>query len=161
MPNLKGLSPRVRGNRANARRVHRGRSGLSPRVRGNRPRYSILASGSGSISARAGEPAMGTDNTEVTAVYPRACGGTERGDDKGRMHWGLSPRVRGNRARQARNRPRRRSIPARAGEPSLLLFFFILRPVYPRACGGTEHVLVVLKFRAGLSPRVRGNRARV
>ena len=75
------------------------------------------------------------------AVYPRACGGTQRmaghlfhrpglsprvrGTDRldRRLDGitGLSPRVRGNRYGIERCHGRRRSIPARAGEPSRCL----------------------------------------
>ena len=73
-----------------------GRVGLSPRVRGNR-QFSGLAIGLiRSIPARAGEPGVGTGTPDTTKVYPRACGGTQRGTDTRRHYQGLSPRVRGN-----------------------------------------------------------------
>ena len=70
---------------------------------------------------------------------------------------GLSPRVRGNRARSPRLQPERRSIPACAGEPR---FNYIVRGhwgIYPRVCGGTSRVPQRRRPRPGLSPRVRGN----
>ena len=90
---------------------------------------------SGSIPARAGEPAKGPDaplrgsiparangafGTAPFWVYPRACGGT-----------------------------RSRALP----------IFAPLRRVYPRACGGTLTVgRSLYDWDQGLSPRVRGNR---
>ena len=71
---------------------------------------------------------------------------------------GLSPRVRGNLARVGVDKLRRRSIPARAGEPMMGLPVPPLPPVYPRACGGTGGPSPNHPLLWGLSPRVRGNR---
>ena len=49
------------------------------------------------------------------------------------------------------------SIPARAGEPRLLLPPLQSLRVYPRACGGTSGRPWVGICQTGLSPRVRGN----
>ena len=131
--------------------------GLSPRVRGNRP----LARGGEqtvrSIPARAGEPAAAKAWVKWLGVYPRACGGTGlRLEERGRFE-GLSPRVRGN-PLQCRVHPElRRSIPARAGEPVPAIARNARPPVYPRACGGTDNVARDLRDEGGLSPRVRGN----
>ena len=53
---------------------------------------------------------------------------------------GLSPRVRGNRLPVVSPLMGIRSIPARAGEPILCHPPASIRPVYPRACGGTRYV---------------------
>ena len=137
-----------------------------------------------SIPARAGEPAtMPADNTGVE-VYPRACGGTCPLDggaaitsgsiparaggttwarSTGRASRGLSPRVRGNRPPKPLNAPCAGSIPARAGEPvpHYAAATFRMRPVYPRACGGTSTCISTVPSGglSGLSPRVRGNPA--
>ena len=50
------------------------------------------------------------------------------------------------------------SIPARAGEPAQGRPGRPLRPVYPRACGGTTAGTIWPWPPGGLSPRVRGNR---
>ena len=71
---------------------------------------------------------------------------------------GLSPRVRGNREPPRLDRLRRRSIPARAGEPRRPRRTRILPTVYPRACGGTTATTTTAYHDNGLSPRVRGNR---
>ena len=90
---------------------------------------------------------------------------------------GLSPRVRGNPAREVRGQVNAGSIPACAGEPCWVCPAHSAMPVYPacagepararpglgtarvypRVCGGTTvaHPRVVVD--AGLSPRVRGN----
>ncbi len=55
----------------------------------------------------------------------------------------------------------RRSIPARAGEPSHHHAGYERREVYPRACGGTAAKMYGVQGHIGLSPRVRGNPAAV
>ena len=50
--------------------------GLSPRVRGNPLSRYLPDVASGSIPARAGEPAEDDRNNPQRKVYPRACGGT-------------------------------------------------------------------------------------
>ncbi len=133
-------------------------SGLSPRVRGNPDDYSDEYGSVGSIPARAGEPICTATRMITTAVYPRACGGTGDlviGDRAGQ---GLSPRVRGNQLADGSVTNAKRSIPARAGEPSFGPWRLRPRGVYPRACGGTRPTPQCPQPLIGLSPRVRGNR---
>ena len=70
---------------------------------------------------------------------------------------GLSPRVRGNLRCVPVLRCRLWSIPACAGEPGAGAGGRRKGQVYPRVCGGTARLGVVLRQRRGLSPRVRGN----
>ena len=51
------------------------------------------------------------------------------------------------------------SIPAYAGEPSHNLTGGTMIQVYPRVCGGTLFCAMLSGSLAGLSPRMRGNRA--
>ena len=74
-----------------------------------------------------------------------------------KCHWGLSPRVRGNRAPCSSGRNIAGSIPARAGEPSASVSSRMVSGVYPRACGGTTTIELPARPGEGLSPRVRGN----
>ena len=71
----RGLSPRVRGNQAQAEIESRVR-GLSPRVRGNRPGVPQRGGWPGSIPACAGEPLKVPNHLDLQQVYPRVCGGT-------------------------------------------------------------------------------------
>ena len=71
---------------------------------------------------------------------------------------GLSPRLRGNRLLCPWPWPCRGSIPAPAGEPPKVPKRRALKWVYPRACGGTDEEAWLDEYRAGLSPRLRGNR---
>ncbi len=75
-----------------------------------------------------------------------------------RHHLGLSPRVRGNPLFSAVRDSWYRSIPARAGEPTIKRLDRCFEKVYPRACGGTSVRFSQRGIGPGLSPRVRGNR---
>ena len=90
-------------------------------------------------------------------VYPRACGGTSAIPVQVGQAVGLSPRVRGNHHHAADVLLSNRSIPARAGEPHIEAEKIPEKPVYPRACGGTNRTNRLRAFQSGLSPRVRGN----
>ena len=81
--------------------------------------------------------------------------------DSTRLSEGLSPRVRGNQCVTGRSSGHSRSIPARAGEPHHSNDHMYMYTVYPRACGGTMYSVASLATLPGLSPRVRGNRARL
>ena len=74
--------------------------------------------------------------------------------------WGLSPRVRGNPVSLPLHAAGERSIPACAGEPGAVAAGPGDRAVYPRVCGGTYGLWGICPGQGGLSPRVRGNRAR-
>ncbi len=113
--------------------------GLSPRVRGNHTQY---------VPPR-----------RPRGVYPRVCGGTGYGLKDGLTGLGLSPRVRGNPVQLLPGHDRGRSIPACAGEPSPAPALGRQVRVYPRVCGGTSQMRQLKGGVAGLSPRVRGNRA--
>ena len=91
-------------------------------------------------------------------VYPRECGGTLMNGADRLIVPGLSPRVRGNRLPRLAGCGVRGSIPASAGEPSVLSKWSCARGVYPRECGGTVMAKQDAGDSVGLSPRVRGNR---
>ena len=90
-------------------------------------------------------------------VYPRVCGGTNLRPDSPALNWGLSPRVRGNLPTDQHPLGCIGSIPACAGEPSPGNEAGRFSEVYPRVCGGTALVSLILGIAQGLSPRVRGN----
>ena len=112
-------------------------SGLSPRVRGNQRSSRYAHVWSRSIPASAGEPRMPVTVQSAGRVYPRECGGTPVHTHTAYGDTGLSPRVRGNRFSNLRPRTWWRSIPASAGEPSVVLRILRDMQVYPRECGGT------------------------
>ena len=172
-----GLSPRLRGNHGRGSHRHAARRfipapagepssapstgdleiGLSPRLRGNRLPFADAVPALGFIPAPAGEPISFTRPSETAAVYPRACGGTKQFDLSVEVERGLSPRLRGNQGRQRPPRGRPGFIPAPAGEPAGDRGRAGAGAVYPRACGGTDGVVVSGRDDYGLSPRLRGN----
>ena len=148
------------GGTASSWGVNRTVKGLSPRVRGNRTFRAFDQVIDGSIPACAGEPPAAPRRTQPPTVYPRVCGGTCPQWPPLPPARGLSPRVRGNHHVRAHGSLLLGSIPACAGEPRA-------RPpapgrggVYPRVCGGTASSRCSAPWATGLSPRVRGNLAR-
>ena len=133
--------------------------GLSPRVRGNRLPFLPGDPDPGSIPACAGEPFLIITYSSNRKVYPRVCGGTHAGYMRTFNTIGLSPRVRGNHNARQQRLDQGGSIPACAGEPVLASMVTAVSPVYPRVCGGTRRPRRRLRWREGLSPRVRGNPA--
>ena len=132
-------------------------TGLSPRVRGNRRAPHGRLPRGGSIPACTGEPSIDSSSLRWLRVYPRVYGGTVGWLRGCRLHPGLSPRVRGNLGQSIWLRPRRGSIPACTGEPSLQPAMRARSGVYPRVYGGTHDNRVARFRQQGLSPRVRGN----
>ena len=111
--------------------------GLSPRMRGNQVLHVMASLRMRSIPAYAGEPGRPGRRVASIWVYPRVCGGTLGGMVGRHPVHGLSPRMRGNLNAYRDLALTLRSIPAYAGEPSLLAGNARLHMVYPRVCGGT------------------------
>ena len=149
--------PRAGGGTFDEASVRAAHTGLSPRRRGNRvgnrPDDVVI----GSIPAQAGEPRPPSTPWSRSGVYPRAGGGTVQGRLVRAEGAGLSPRRRGNLAQSLGIERSTRSIPAQAGEPGRRAPRPAASRVYPRAGGGTAHVLGNLLVHPGLSPRRRGN----
>ena len=130
--------PRVCGGTTPATATPRLPRGLSPRVRGNRKDAKDAIDAVRSIPACAGEPrAAAWDRVRLGKVYPRVCGGTSQAKMATGSNAGLSPRVRGNHRRYALGRYGCGSIPACAGEPRPFARPADSGTVYPRVCGGT------------------------
>ena len=132
-------------------------NGLSPRVRGNRADGDLHIVFAGSIPACAGEPPTPSLSGRRRKVYPRVCGGTVLWMEWQEVLGGLSPRVRGNLRRVALHYLQEGSIPACAGEPQSPAVQEVVKRVYPRVCGGTSDRPIGCCRLDGLSPRVRGN----
>ena len=156
-----GVYPRVCGGTHYAGSRSSVSVGLSPRVRGNPARTPPPRRPPRSIPACAGEPPRQYRHGNQREVYPRVCGGTAFVATTPLAAPGLSPRVRGNRPETVASSQDRRSIPACAGEPMRSSSTVRGGGVYPRVCGGTIEQDVVEVAKAGLSPRVRGNRGAV
>ena len=156
-PQQPTVYPRVCGGTGSFVEVLAVVRGLSPRVRGNRGHPIHQTRPIRSIPACAGEPPSQAMGTSGMRVYPRVCGGTAIKAFGDEARKGLSPRVRGNLTlpRLLRNAPG--SIPACAGEPIRVPCVVISISVYPRVCGGTIGIDGLESKAGGLSPRVRGN----
>ena len=132
-----GVYPRACGGTAAEKATSRPDLGLSPRMRGNHVPHRPAHIVQGSIPAHAGEPFRRRGEPRRSGVYPRACGGTARARHGFCTRSGLSPRMRGNRGREAGGVGGVGSIPAHAGEPRGPRRGPRRARVYPRACGGT------------------------
>ena len=157
IPADKRVYPRARGGTAAPTSLTATGWGLSPRTRGNPPSLLPWQGSPGSIPAHAGEPLNESLILTIHEVYPRARGGTMTLAYLLYLHWGLSPRTRGNRGGGTGRFAPAWSIPAHAGEPDETP---VQRPgegVYPRARGGTFACHRHASSNRGLSPRTRGN----
>ena len=152
--------PRTRGATALAALGGRVLTGLSPHARGNRRRLSRNRRHHRSIPARAGQPYTYQWKSGSQAVYPRTRGATRARRGAWCAPPGLSPHARGNPGRGPEGCGLRRSIPARAGQPSCGVCWDEAGPVYPRTRGATLMPLKRGHVAMGLSPHARGNRLR-
>ena len=144
--------PRVCGGTSLELYKAQGIKGLSPRMRGNRMSAAQAAAPYGPIPAYAGEPQSGWP-----WAYPRVCGGTFQTSPKTAWVQGLSPRMRGNPRVPAPALCNPGPIPAYAGEPSASHRYPCRTRAYPRVCGGTDSHYISKHQTEGLSPRMRGN----
>ena len=149
--------PRVCGGTAPDRSVKVCKMGLSPRVRGNLPISPSHDCFDWTIPACAGEPSGSLTGSGSARDYPRVCGGTPVIAASTFEAKGLSPRVRGNPSSISPSKYSGGTIPACAGEPTVLPLRWMANRDYPRVCGGTVDFRLVRLAEPGLSPRVRGN----
>ena len=134
--------------------------GLSPHERGNQ---SLLKNDNlevGPIPARAGQPAASAVERPGLGAYPRTSGATPTISQGQWCAGGLSPHERGNPLRSACSAPRRRPIPARAGQPLCGHAHAWHIRAYPRTSGATIFECRCEGQAEGLSPHERGNLAR-
>jgi len=130
--------------------------GLSPRMRGYPVPRRCRSFGCRSIPADAGLPTRGTPPAHTSRVYPRGCGATTPTRCGPARRRGLSPRMRGYRARLHGLGKGLGSIPADAGLPWTRRWPGPTSRVYPRGCGATEALRSLVATWGGLSPRMRG-----
>ena len=156
----RAVYPRPRGGTRPDDDRRRQSVGLSPPTRGNRVIPPPLLPYRRSIPAHAGEPRACQSPPSAAAVYPRPRGGTSLAGASSGRPAGLSPPTRGNPRIAPLLRPRRRSIPAHAGEPPRSTKIRRVTKVYPRPRGGTATSSGGSERIAGLSPPTRGNLCR-
>ena len=131
--------------------------GLSPPMRGNRKDRMSRSVTIGSIPAHAGKPTSRRSARANRRVYPRPCGETMASAIQTSLPPGLSPPMRGNHCMLRQSLACFGSIPAHAGKPNGRVGWRICTGVYPRPCGETRQVCLVLRSGFGLSPPMRGN----
>ena len=134
--------------------------GLSPRVRGHPQHVVAPRHRGGTIPAGAGTPQTSRFGVGRAGDYPRGCGDTIA-DLAARVEpEGLSPRVRGHPRQGHFKALRHGTIPAGAGTPPASTVRRWSAGDYPRGCGDTRAPHLHVPIAQGLSPRVRGHRAR-
>ena len=134
--------------------------GSSPRGRGTPLVEPIGCTARRFIPARAGNTPTRLTAGISTPVHPRAGGEHARVSNSAPAAVGSSPRGRGTRFAQPAPVPRRRFIPARAGNTPPTEPEADRNPVHPRAGGEHRHPEHYSQIRVGSSPRGRGTRAR-
>ena len=152
------VHPRACGERGRDADQRTERGGSSPRVRGTlRPRRDRVGWGR-FIPARAGNATPTSAPSPPPSVHPRACGERATAISRSRASSGSSPRVRGTHDRDGAAGPRRRFIPARAGNARRDRRGRKRATVHPRACGERTPRIWRATRQSGSSPRVRGTR---
>ena len=131
--------------------------GLSPRARGNPKIGGLGIAMCGTIPACAGEPSDSDVADQSSRDYPRVRGGTGAATILAASYLGLSPRARGNQCHFLHHVDVSGTIPACAGEPTLIPALMCVRRDYPRVRGGTLLLADDWVRLTGLSPRARGN----
>ena len=107
-------------------------------------------------------PAHAGNSTPISSLrvgppdHPRACGELGRQSTEVDTGCGSSPRMRGTPAGPRSPRPRRRIIPAHAGNSSVWSVTELTRSDHPRACGELMIPPGLTCSSAGSSPRMRG-----
>ena len=150
--------PRVGGGNAGLSCQDARLGGLSPRGRGKHVAGRAVVNFRRSIPAWAGETQFTQTPDMLYKVYPRVGGGNLPQRRAVSIRIGLSPRGRGKHTEQVFDKPRRRSIPAWAGETVHYRRQAQRIRVYPRVGGGNVDVLSPVCSHEGLSPRGRGKR---
>ena len=152
-----GDHPRVGGGTAAARSCCSLATGPSPRGRGNRNIPWADAQDLRTIPAWAGEPGRPSRRSSLPSDHPRVGGGTWKCPCVKSVEAGPSPRGRGNPLGRGRIRVRRWTIPAWAGEPTVIAGSTAFIGDHPRVGGGTFFFAAASIWQRGPSPRGRGN----
>ena len=135
------------------------RAGSSPRMRGKRHRLRAEKHAGRIIPAHAGQTLRVDSIAGRQPDHPRACGANNATQIIARYANGSSPRMRGKHEQHRTRLPRRRIIPAHAGQTGSDGKRHPTRSDHPRACGANAGVLAVIlgvHFESGSSPRMRG-----
>ena len=130
--------------------------GSSPRMRGTRKNVDCFSCPHGIIPAHAGNTTQQWAIAPARRDHPRACGEHAAAFAFDVFVLGSSPRMRGTRRNRSRRQPHHRIIPAHAGNTGKFYGQGTDCGDHPRACGEHMSYGVIVGFRLGSSPRMRG-----
>ena len=136
-------------------------AGSSPRVRGTPGARPGWAFHQRFIPAGAGNAWPGRRPMRIRTVHPRGCGERFVAKDHTSFAAGSSPRVRGTPLPGLLPSPRRRFIPAGAGNAHHMSGPSFGAAVHPRGCGERPAVATMNPLSSGSSPRVRGTHCHI
>ena len=153
---LTSVHPRVCGEQDSGLGAPGRRPGSSPRVRGTAFIQCAQYLLGRFIPACAGNRSARLDRGSCLPVHPRVCGEQADHCSQNVLPGGSSPRVRGTVCPREFLLPRRRFIPACAGNSFSCAIDLDVDPVHPRVCGEQPHAEGFCLDRIGSSPRVRG-----
>ena len=134
------------------------RWGSSPRVRGRQGRSPSPAATKRLIPAGAGQTSFLVLLCVRVRAHPRGCGADRLCDGTYQDPLGSSPRVRGRRVFELRERREVGLIPAGAGQTGPITFASGNETAHPRGCGADSSHAFFTHVIGGSSPRVRGRR---
>ena len=150
------VHPRACGEHRSDTVIRRSIFGSSPRLRGTRRQRHPGGQQQRFIPAPAGNTICNPPPRWTRPVHPRACGEHLFVGCDFRHPGGSSPRLRGTRRLPRQPCPRRRFIPAPAGNTPCHQAAPRTTTVHPRACGEHTNTAQSRSVNAGSSPRLRG-----
>ncbi len=150
------VHPRVRGERRGVAEETVLADGSSPRARGTREPHRLELDARRFIPACAGNAAAPSTRRVARSVHPRVRGERTRGGQRAAAARGSSPRARGTPLAELGPDPRRRFIPACAGNAALRATTTGWQAVHPRVRGERSVRPPSATSQIGSSPRARG-----
>ena len=148
--------PRSRGEHVSTARRSALVRGSSPLARGTREAVRRGVANPRLIPARAGNTCVILDTIDPLAAHPRSRGEHQDARLGYRVNGGSSPLARGTHSRYSARTPRRRLIPARAGNTRRRRSTRRLHSAHPRSRGEHVSVTVWKPRESGSSPLARG-----
>ena len=150
------VHPRSRGEHFHVTERETSIAGSSPLARGTRGSWRLMPRPARFIPARAGNTRLAVNDCDGIAVHPRSRGEHKGGHHATRAPCGSSPLARGTQGVQRVASPRRRFIPARAGNTRRDGYRQVDSPVHPRSRGEHWRRPDSRRRRIGSSPLARG-----
>ena len=153
---LSRAHPRVCGENLIPRAMTLPKTGSSPRVRGKRPPARRVHARPGLIPACAGKTLGCERRSRHSRAHPRVCGENSKSSEQDWKYSGSSPRVRGKQTHEEAEDLESGLIPACAGKTLAAGGGRISPGAHPRVCGENAFLMRPATKPGGSSPRVRG-----